>query len=340
MGLFTAFRESAYPTGTLDAFPASTSFDIGTARNLAWAAQLAYETDSDSREKFNRILARWGWKLETFLIGTSNPIVPIPIAAGYVARAGDVTVIAFAGTEPENLRQWLLNFSIGADTGTHKGYSEGVGSVWGQLLKKIPTGTAIYITGHSLGGALSVVAANRLCREASELGTNIRGIYTMGMPRTFPEETALSYNESPQDSEPPPGMRTFRLMHGDDIVPHVPPTSAPFDYRHVGSVLSGPIDGRFDMHALHPVQMESADADTLTAIAARLNPLADLGPISIKSFLPPKKLPSLLGGGDTADAPPEFPTENSIVRALARILPPSIRDHLMDGYLRALGADL
>jgi predicted lipase len=96
-----------------------------------------------------------------------------------------VTVIAHR-YEPENLLQWVRNLTIGADEGVHEGFECGVEAVWAEQLRPhIAAAASLYFAGHSLGGALSVVAAARLCREMPEAAAKLRAVYTLGMPRVF-----------------------------------------------------------------------------------------------------------------------------------------------------------
>jgi hypothetical protein len=315
MGFFTAFAESAYPAAASAGFPRKDGFDTAIARAVAWAAQLAYETADEA--KFSRILARWGWHLETTIAADFNSVLPISTTSGFIARTGDATVIAFTGTEPENLLQWVRNLTIGADEGVHEGFESGVEAVWAEQLRPhIAAAAGLYFAGHSLGGALSVIAAARLCREMPEAAARLRAVYTLGMPRVFTSAAAQAYDNAPLGADATLGQRTFRLIHGADIVPHVPPAIGHLDYRHVGRALSSPRGGRFDPQALQPLGAEPGDGDS---------------PLSIKS---------LLGGGpDSGNGEmPPFPADHAGVAIVIDTLPRAVRDHLMDGYLRALGA--
>lgn len=316
MGLFTAFREDVFPTAPIGPVPSAGCLDLPTARALAWSAQLAYETADEA--KFSRILARWGWRLETIIAGDFNSVLPISTTNGYVARAGDATIAAFAGTEPENLLQWVRNLTIGADEGVHEGFEAGVEVVWAEQLRPhIAAATDLYFAGHSLGGALSVVAAARLCGEMPEAAAKLRAVYSLGMPRVFTGAAAQAYDNAPISSDAATlGQRTFRLIHGADIVPHVPPAIAHLDYRHVGRALSCPRGRRFDPQALQPPGAEPGDGDS------------------------PRSIKSLLGGGPDSGngGMPSFPAEHAGAALVIDALPRAVRDHLMDGYLRALGA--
>ncbi len=315
MGLFTAFAESVYPAAPPAAFSRKDGFDTATARALAWSAQLAYETADGA--KFSRILGRWGWTPEATIAADFSSVLPISSTSGFIARAGDATIIAFTGTEPENLLQWVRNVTIGAEEGVHEGFEAGVEAVWDEQLRPhIAAAASLYFAGHSLGGARSVIAAARLCREMPEAAAKLRAVYTLGMPRVFTRTSAQDYDTAPLGSDATLGQRTFRLIHGADIVPHVPPAIAHLDYRHVGRALSCPRGGRFDPQALQPPGFEPGDGDS---------------PLSIKS---------LLGGGPDSGngGMPSFPADHAGVALAIDALPRAVRDHLMDGYLRALGA--
>jgi hypothetical protein len=182
MGKFTAFKEDVYPPSQLTAFPAAGAFAMESAKSLAWAAQLAYETAN--KPKFDRILTGWGWQRDAILDGVFSKALRFTIAGGFVAHVGQTTVVAFAGTEPEKPAQWIEDFSIRSVDGMHEGFRAGVEAVWKtQLAALIDGATEIYFCGHSLGGALCAAAAHRLCREKPEAAVKIRGVYTMGMPR-------------------------------------------------------------------------------------------------------------------------------------------------------------
>lgn len=306
MGLFTALQESVYPSTPAGAL-AAPGFSIDTAKTLAWAAQLAYETASP--EKFRRILSAWGWRFESILNGVFSSTFPFSTTNGFIATAGSATIIAFAGTEPESLGQWITNFSVEPSQGVHEGFKAGINAVWPQLTKVIVDATEIYLTGHSLGGAFSVVAADRARREQQPgVTAKILGVYTIGMPRVGTEEFAQPYNQTL-------GERTFRLVYGDDFVPCVPPTARPLNFRHVGRKLACSRGQRFDPIALSQLQMETPETQSSAILHIVETTFWDL-------FEP---------------STPRFPAERPGVATIISTLNPIIRDHLTDCYLRALG---
>ncbi|AUX40457.1 uncharacterized protein SOCE26_018580 [Sorangium cellulosum] len=80
---------------------------------------------------------------------------------------------------------------------------------------------ALYITGHSLGGALAVLAAALIYsdEELKELRPLLRGIYTFGQPMVGDRAFAKTFERQF-------GSKLFRHIYNRDVVPHMPPRSA------------------------------------------------------------------------------------------------------------------
>ncbi|XXX80344.1 lipase family protein [Sorangium sp. So ce134] len=79
---------------------------------------------------------------------------------------------------------------------------------------------ALYITGHSLGGALAVLTAARMYTKLDDgrLRDVLRGVYTFGQPmvgnRTFARTVGTNFES-----------KLFRHVYRKDIVPRLPPLS-------------------------------------------------------------------------------------------------------------------
>jgi len=88
----------------------------------------------------------------------------------------------------------------------------------------------IFITGHSLGGALSVIAAMRL----KKAGYPIRAVYTFGSPYAGNDEWVKAYQDE--------GLynRTQRWVNGNDFAPRFPPAGG---WHHVGKTNNIYADG-------------------------------------------------------------------------------------------------
>lgn len=75
----------------------------------------------------------------------------------------------------------------------------------------------LYVTGHSLGGAMATICASRLSAQ----GMNVEGLYTYGSPRVGDGEFVANLK-----------VNHFRFVNNNDAVPKVPPQV--FGYRHHG----------------------------------------------------------------------------------------------------------
>jgi predicted lipase len=108
----------------------------------------------------------------------------------------------------------------------HIGFNQGFDSVKSQVLTHIDHLEAIYrkkkfmITGHSLGGALAVMAAAYL----QKVYETVDQLYTMGQPRVGNDKFAEFMTTFIPN--------TYRIVHYADQVPHVPQSILGF--KHSG----------------------------------------------------------------------------------------------------------
>ncbi len=127
----------------------------------------------------------------------------------------------------------------------HSGFHYELESVEPFIMEKLATirpDTQIFITGHSLGGAIATLLSARILAE-SELHPErwfLRGVYTFGSPRVGSHAFAARYHEMSSRF----GVQVMRVRHANDIVTRIPLTiSIPFtrwkllDYEHVGAML-------------------------------------------------------------------------------------------------------
>jgi len=151
----------------------------------------------------------------------------MPIVAGsmigYVISAEDATVIAFRGTDFDEVSDWIANLGRSAtDTPhgqIHAGFYDAYQSMKPQVdsLLEARKPKFIWITGHSLGGALALVCAYDLIDGEQ---TEINGLITFGQPMVARKSL----------SEYLDGLLTgryARFVNDADIVPRVPPSHAP-----------------------------------------------------------------------------------------------------------------
>ena len=116
-------------------------------------------------------------------------------AEGYVFTFGTKIIIALRGTEPgqfsditADLKFWRVNYR--SKEKIHSGFFFEALSLWGQIVDalykelKVNTKDArdIYVTGHSLGGAMAVVVAGFVQRHTPVDG-RLAGLITFGQPR-------------------------------------------------------------------------------------------------------------------------------------------------------------
>jgi triacylglycerol lipase len=220
-----AYRDDAFAH-----FATGRGFDLGTARAMMWLAQLAYEV-RDARHKVIPVLRRWGLERHALISKERLGRFPLTSTHGIVAKGRGAVLVSFAGTDPLALANWFTNLHLGPRTrDMHYGFRAAIESVWNELaaaLRAAGSDTPLYFSGHSLGGALAVTAAERALRELHIVAA---GVYTFGAPRVGAAAFADAYNACGL------GERTYRLVHGLDIVPTVPP--AGLGFHHAGRMIS------------------------------------------------------------------------------------------------------
>lgn len=146
-------------------------------------------------------------------------------------RTGRVTIIAIRGTV--ELNDWLINLNIKHEEiishstfkfhfGFHKAISECFDPIYSEIIKSTDKEVPIYITGHSLGGAMAAIL-HAYWGEKPLLNSSLyyylkqkehmqtHSCYTFGMPRYG--------NSAVVDSLPSP----YHFYNEKDIVPTIPP---------------------------------------------------------------------------------------------------------------------
>ena len=160
----------------------------------------------------------------------------------------DCIVVAFRGSA--SIRNWITDAEfertilVSGEDGTcskvHKGFERALNSILAPLIArlggcsvlKMQDSKPIFLTGHSLGGALAILAALELQRN----GFPIAQVYTFGQPRVGNGDFKRRYDAALGD-------RTFRLVYQEDIVARIPHLPAwPDVYRHVGTEVFIPSD--------------------------------------------------------------------------------------------------
>ena len=306
MGFLTSWPEALYRGRPVALDATAGGFSMDSARALGWASQLANETEDAA--KLGRILGHWGWEIRSIFAGRIGGVLKLTSARGFVARHGGVSVVAFAGTEPTNIADWLIDFAIGVTAdGVHAGFDAGVQAAWDGFAPVLTDETGpVVLTGHSLGGALAMVAAWRLIRDGVVHLDRLGGVYTFGTPRVGNERFARTARGLGL------GRRTFRLVHGADIVANLPPAEAPHAFRHIGGRLS----------CAHGAMFRAED------LVADMPEPPPPGKVGWFGFLQ-----AAMKGSPIRDLPGDAAAASVIDK-----LPPGFRDHVPDRYLWALGA--
>jgi pimeloyl-ACP methyl ester carboxylesterase len=322
VSFFTKLPRELYRADAFSAFKAGRDFDLGTARAMAWMSQLAYETDEPL--KIETILRDWQMSLapDGILAKEVGTVLPKASTRGIVAVGRGATIVAFAGTDPAVLANWISDFDVGVGTGgSAEGFAVATDAVWPGL-KALLTGgaanAAVYVAGHSLGAAIAALTAQKISTQGV---APVEAVYTIGMPRPGRADFASSYN-------PLLGARTYRLVQGDDIVPSVAPSF--LNFRHVGRHLHCERGEKFTAGALaadttsdEPLFHKGASKDFSNFLH---DPLARM--ISDADRL---KLAAALAFGR---GPAGMRTDPGGIAI--ELLPPRLRDHMPDRYIGAL----
>jgi hypothetical protein len=150
----------------------------------------------------------------------------------YLAVSDQMSVLAFRGTQDR--RDWAVNLdsslvplhqTVGS-VHVHRGFLEAFQKVEADIRADldgaIPKDKGLYITGHSLGGALAQIASAAFERDI------LAACYTFGSPRVgqrrFDAEVKCPH---------------YRLVNARDVVPSVPPPWLGFSHGGDVRVLGG-----------------------------------------------------------------------------------------------------
>ena len=199
--------------------------DPHNAHVLALASDLAYLPEAQGAEAFRSQLG-----LEARLISVGN-------TQAYIASNDQHVVVAFRGTEAptsiEGLKDWLLTDAMNlliipeGDLGTdfiaagvgarfHLGFMKALADIWDPVFAAVveeqkKNERPLWITGHSLGGALAQLAAWRFKRKFIA----VHQVYTFGAPMVGNAAAAEAFDREL-------GERIFRYVNTKDPIPKLP----------------------------------------------------------------------------------------------------------------------
>jgi pimeloyl-ACP methyl ester carboxylesterase len=216
--------------------------DPHNALLLAEACNLAYLNEPEGVAGFRDLLG-----LSARLISADN-------TQAYVAENDQVVLVAFRGSQApstlDGLKDWLLTNAnnylilpegrIGTDFAAagvgcrfHRGFLEALDEIWEALLgavtKALESGERpLWITGHSLGGALALLAAWRLQRSF----VTVHSVITFGAPMIGNEAAARAFEQEFSG-------KIFRYVNLEDPVPLLPSVGLTANiYAHCQSEVS------------------------------------------------------------------------------------------------------
>ena len=145
--------------------------------------------------------------------GLRTRFIDVDSTQCYVAWNDSVAIVAFRGTEADQPLDLLTDINIvpvdwPQGGHVHLGFVSALDSVWTEVIAILQTTHARpWFTGHSLGGALATLAADR--------HGNPGGVYTFGSPRVGDDAFAQGFaRRHPR--------RSFRYVNGEDAVAKVP----------------------------------------------------------------------------------------------------------------------
>lgn len=233
--------------------PSSVAYTRGNAWMFAVVSQAAYLDENGFKAALPTSLGPWG----------TRPISHVETDTQvFVASSERAVLVAFRGTETlrdaltdvqyelspsqrmamrndgptergSDSSRRMVDANPAADSGSgtervHPGFAKAVDAVWKDLEAVLAAATdgktpAIHFCGHSLGGALAVLAADRWRKSAA--GRRVAGVYTYGQPRCVDSDFASRLDRQL-------GERIYRHVNHRDAVPRLPPRS--FGYQHTG----------------------------------------------------------------------------------------------------------
>jgi hypothetical protein len=246
--------------------------DPRNAEALAVASDLAYLSGEAGVAAFKEQLA-----LDARLLEAGH-------TQCWLATNDQHIVCAFRGTEAptsiDGLKDWLLadamNLLIlpagrmgtdfaaaGVDARFHKGFLDALESIWDRVYEGVTAelkkeDRPLWLTGHSLGGALALMAAWLFDRRT----INVHQVYTYGAPMVGNKRASEAFNRVFPD-------KIYRFVNLTDPVPMLPTMSLiANDYCHCDkSVDLGKIEGETGLKGLFK---DLADRATEGAISGNL----------------------------------------------------------------------
>lgn len=170
-------------------------------------------------------------ELQTFMLSGQLRSVGDDMQYLY-ARGADYDVLICRGTEGKladirtDAQCPLVSWPLGSHSKAHQGFCTQADAILADLQQQQPQAgleRPLWITGHSLGGALAILLAFKLSQKP---GNKLAGVVTFGQPKVGDAQLTQAITQQ---------LLPFyrRYVNQRDIVPKLPPLP---DYRHSGQL--------------------------------------------------------------------------------------------------------
>ncbi|MCH9699679.1 MAG: lipase family protein [Gammaproteobacteria bacterium] len=197
-------------------------------------AQLSAASYDSDQANLSNTLSGLGLTLDSHRIKDSTTGTQ-----GLLTYNNEMVIVAFRGTE--DFKDWLGNVKVWENevkngpacdqkVKVHQGFNDAINSVtaddalFSRIAELQQSGRQLYITGHSLGGALATLMAYI---ASNKHGIKVDGVYTYGQPPVGDSGFKKCYEDRFLES-------TFRFVNFKDLVPRLKPNK---NSEHVGLLL-------------------------------------------------------------------------------------------------------
>ncbi len=206
--------------------PYKTSLSENNAYWMAKMANLVYYKHPDGRPDEEKIFTNLKDEDEKFISITGESKNS---AQAILVEHQDYFCLAFRGSD--QISDWLDNIKVFPEKALfgefHRGFFNSVNDVWEPLFSKYlelrkRKKRALFLTGHSLGGAMATIGAAKLIHQ----DLPFTAVYTFGQPRALTTATARVFNVEAKS-------KFFRFQNNNDLVSRVP--ARLMGYSHVGT---------------------------------------------------------------------------------------------------------
>ena len=180
---------------------------------FAEACLISYLPESQFQQAANKI----GWQLRMSLTSSHGRC--------FLMETETDTLVLFRGSSEKDWEEIGSEEKAAAIFGetigtVQKCFKKDVDKIWPQLEKELESNQKpLWFTGHSLGGALAVICANRCL--LSYIRSEPEELHTFGCPRVGSKKYVRNIN-----------LNHYRWVNNNDYVTRVPPAVA--GYRHCG----------------------------------------------------------------------------------------------------------